>query len=158
MSKLYQFHRRWRRDTRGSIAVEAALIIPMLTLLFTGAVDFGAAMMARTELFNAVHAGVLYSLVYPDDLAGAIKAVGQASSLETGADAISATATSSCRCKDGSTVSGSCSTASACSASGDDYQIINIVATQNYNLIISFPGLPRSVTLSENATVRTTSH
>lgn len=151
--------RRWLTgDTRGSIAVEAALIIPLLTLLFAGAVDFGAAMMARTELFNAVHAGVLYALVYPDNLAGAITAVGQASSTEAGAGTISATATASCRCKDGTTISGSCSATSACSASKDDYQIINISATQNYNLLISFPGLPHSVTLKEDATVRTTNH
>lgn len=158
MRRLFHLIGILRGDRKGSIAVEAALIIPTLTFFFCGAVDFGAAMMARTELFNAVHAGMLYALSYPDGLTGVVTAVQQASSSETGAGTISATATSTCHCTDGTTFAGSCSASGACSASKDDYQIISITATQSYKLLISFPGLPSSVTLSENASVRTTLH
>ncbi|HEX9448032.1 MAG TPA: TadE/TadG family type IV pilus assembly protein [Dongiaceae bacterium] len=158
MAGSHHLLRRLRRDVKGSIAVEAALILPVLTLLFVGAVDFGAAMMARTELFNAVHAGMLYALNHPDDLAKTKIAVQQASSTETGAGTMTVTATATCYCVGGASVSGSCTTAVCPGGVRDDYQIVNISATQTYTLLMNFPPLPSSVTLSENATVRTTTH
>lgn len=142
------------RDAAGSIAVEAAILLPVLTLLFVGGVDFAGVMIARTELFNAIHAGMLYSMSYPNDLVGVQAAIQNASSTETGAGAINVTAANTCHCIGGSTIAGNCISAN-CTA-GDDYQTLSLSATQNYQLMISFPGLPNSITLSENASVRTT--
>jgi Flp pilus assembly protein TadG len=144
-----------RRDASGSIALEAAFILPMLTLLFVGVIDFSGAILARTELFNAVHAGMLYSMSYPNDLTGIQTAVQHASSTETGAGAITVTATNACHCLGGGgTLAGNCTDANC--ATGDDYQMLNVTATQTYQLIVTFPGLPSSITLSENASLRTT--
>jgi Flp pilus assembly protein TadG len=144
-----------RRNACGSIAVEAVFILPMLTLLFVGVIDFSGAILARTELFNAVHAGMLYSMSYPNDLAGIQTAVQNASSKEAGAGNISVTATNACHCVGGAvTLPGNCTEANC--VTGDDYQMLSVTATQSYQLMVAFPGLPSSITLTENASLRTT--
>lgn len=148
--------RRLLAARRGSIAVEAAFIVPVVVLMMIGVINYGGAMMARTELFNAVHAGLQYALIAPTNTSGMQTAVTNASSKEFGAGSITVTAAISCVCSGGGgTIASSCSTAACPTASGGDgYQLATITATQTYNYLVKFPGFPTSVTFSETASIR----
>jgi len=145
--------RRLLRSTRASVAVEAAFITPFLVLMIVGIVNFGGAIMARTELFNAVHAGLQFALAYPGDIDGMKGAALAASSSEHGAGSMTVSTSLSCHCIGSSTaVAGSCDT--ACTATGVDYQTATITASQTYTYLLTFPGFPTSVNLSESASIR----
>jgi len=143
---------RFISSRRGSIAAEFALLAPLIVTLLICTINYGAAMMARTELFNAVRAGLQYGLIYPTNLTGMQTAVQNASSLETGAGTINVTATNSCYCKDGTVIASNCTSASC--GGGDDYQVATISATQTYSYLLQFPGFTTPITFSETASIR----
>ncbi|HVI89456.1 MAG TPA: TadE/TadG family type IV pilus assembly protein [Dongiaceae bacterium] len=150
--KLWRLLRQLCRAQRGSVAVEAAFIAPVIIALLVGTINYGGVMLARTELFNAVHAGLQYALISPTDVDGMKTAAQNASSTETGAGTMTVTTANSCYCADGITVQ-----ASGCNGSctgGDSYQMATITASQDYSYLLHFPGFPTSTTLSETASVR----
>jgi len=152
---IRQHFRRLKRSTQASVAVEAALIVPVLTLMVVGVINYGGAMIARTELFNAVHAGLQYALFYKTDLDGMKGAALTASSSESTAGSITVTTSATCYCRSGPAEAGYCS--GACGTSGGvDYQLATITASQTYSYLLKFPGFPTSITLSESASIRNT--
>ena len=61
--------RKFRRNRRGSAAVEFALVLPVLMLLLFGIIDFGRMMNARITLSEAAHEGARAAAVAGDDAA-----------------------------------------------------------------------------------------
>ena len=53
------------RDTRGSTAIEFALVMPVLLLFRGGIIDFGRAFYYRTELDQSLRSGMQYALKAP---------------------------------------------------------------------------------------------
>ena len=60
---------------RGRVAVEFAIIVPVLVVLTLGAVDYGAAANVATKLDSAARAGAQYGLNHPADTCGIAAAV-----------------------------------------------------------------------------------
>lgn len=54
------------RDKSGGIALETALVSPILVLLLVGFIDFGMALHHKTQLESAARAGMQQALVAPD--------------------------------------------------------------------------------------------
>jgi hypothetical protein len=57
--------RRGRADDRGSVAVEAALVIPVLLLLIVGLLEFGLAFKDQLGITSAVRAGARIAAAEP---------------------------------------------------------------------------------------------
>lgn len=135
------------RGTRGNVAVELALVLPVLLVILAGLSDLGRGVLASNKLSSAVRAGLDYAQAYPDDGAG-IQAVVTAAAA---GEAVIVTATSACECANG--VAGDCST--QCSDGTMPGTYMRIAATQNFSPI--FPALEFALgpTLSASASVRT---
>lgn len=57
-----RFLRRLRRDCRGVASVETGMLILVLSLMMVGVIDFGMAFAKKSEMSNAVRAGVQFAL------------------------------------------------------------------------------------------------
>ena len=62
--------RRHPGHQRGQALVEAALVVPLLLLLFMGTVEIGRALFAYVSLEEAVQEGASYAARVPSDTAG----------------------------------------------------------------------------------------
>ena len=58
-----------RGDRRGAVAVEFALVLPLLMLLVFGIIDFGRAYYTLNQVISAVREGARYAAVLEDPLA-----------------------------------------------------------------------------------------
>jgi hypothetical protein len=67
MTGPLQPHAVNKRDC-GQDAVEFALILPLLLLIFFGVVDLGRILHASITITNAARAGARFGSMYPDDL------------------------------------------------------------------------------------------
>lgn len=74
-----------RRKQHGQDAVEFALLLPLLLLIFFGVVDLGRILHVSITITNAARAGVRYGSMYPDDL-DAVLAVVKAEARGSGID------------------------------------------------------------------------
>ena len=63
------------RDRRGVSALELALLGPLLALMILGAVDLGGAVQQGLLLRQAVRAGALYAVQWPNDTTGITNAI-----------------------------------------------------------------------------------
>jgi Flp pilus assembly protein TadG len=150
----------WRALQRddGSNVVELAVLMPVLLLLLAGAVDFGRAYYVAIEVNSAAHAGALYGSQNPTDTAGMIAAA------QLDASDITLqlpTVTSGCECFDRSNYSTSLATcmseADPCVVNGNVGNLVywsQVTTSATYNSILKFPGLPASLTLTGQSTMR----
>lgn len=61
VSLLTRLARRWRKDQRGSAAIEFAIVAPVLVLLGAATVELGFAVVQKMEVQDAAAAGALYA-------------------------------------------------------------------------------------------------
>jgi len=147
------------KNTQGSIAVETAFLIAMIGTLSLGVLDFGLAYSRNLELANAARAGMQYALVrkpVDGDFSAIIAAVGVAGPTLHGDENRQITTSLYCECPDGS--SSACTGADGENLACDDGNLraayLDIVIAEDYSLFFDYPGLPRTLTLSESTTVR----
>ena len=141
MSKLF-------RCTTGSIAVETAIIAPMLILVVASVVDIGRATYDVTSLAGAVRAGSQYALRTPNDIAG-IKAAVSAASTLTG-DKIDPDAVPFCECPDGTPKP-------LCDSCGPEVlrRVVRVTASHTFSRIMSSLSVVIPSNLTAQAIVRT---
>lgn len=117
-------------DISANMAIEFALVAPIMMTLIIGIADFGIAAREKAELQAAARAGLQAVLVDPDDLEGA----------EAAAEAVAPEATvaavSSCRCADGTAVAcdGAC-------AAGAVRRRVSVTAGRDLTLLFPWPGV-----------------
>jgi hypothetical protein len=70
---------------RGQNAVEFALLLPLLALIFFGVLDFGRGLHIAITITNSAREGARYGMVHPDDWDGVIAAV-EAEAADSGID------------------------------------------------------------------------
>ncbi len=75
MHAWLQIGRLALRQRRGAIAVEMAIVAPILALCLISVYDLGNALQQHIRLREAVRAGGLFAQTYPDDLSGIQSAV-----------------------------------------------------------------------------------
>jgi len=139
---------------QGAIAVELAIIIPLLMLFFVGAFDYARLTQWAMVVANASRAGAQYgaqSQSKAADVAG-INARVQAEAQEIGGvDPVTAASTSLfCRCAE--TRLTNCN--QACNSAGGRSYFVEVTATKLFVPSIPYPGLPASVQLSTGTEFR----
>jgi Flp pilus assembly protein TadG len=151
--------RRWGQRTlsffapaareRGASLVEFALMLPFLTLLLLGVIDFGRAYYVNVEVSNAAYTGALYGTQNHSDTTGMQNAAtGDAPDVA----GITATATYGCECSDGSNAMPSCSTQPTCSVNVVNY--VQVTTSATYKPMFPWPGIPSSLSLQGSAKLR----
>lgn len=145
--------RRFAAAEEGSALAEMAIILPMLCLLLSGLVEAGRFGYYTILVGNAARAGVQYgsqNLVAAADTAGmASRALNDGQNV-TG---LSASATNSCTCADGTT---STCLPTDC-ASSHMIVYVQVTATGTFPSLLNYSALPaslRSLTVSDTATMR----
>src|SRR5437868_14140671 len=104
-----------RHRERGSAMIELALSVVLLLAIMTGVIEFGRMFYSAAEVANAARAGVQWAVVnpgHPNNFTAMQSAATDDSADVTG---LTATATETCECDNGSSVnctSGTCASGS----------------------------------------------
>lgn len=159
MKYLQKILKRFRRDERGSVAVETGLIAILLGGIAVGVIDLGIAYNRTMELSNAVRAGMQYASVRKP-VAGDMTAIEAAIEAAIPENSFSAeykiSVSMFCECPDGSdsdcTSSGGISI--ECSDGSTRYSFLSISIAEDFGLIFAYPGLGDSIQISRSALVR----
>jgi Flp pilus assembly protein TadG len=128
---------------RGGAAVEFALILPLLTILVLGCIDFGRFAYTYIALTNAAESGALFGSNNP--YTAATYATWQAQVQAAVAGELSA--------QDGFSANQLSVTASAAVEAGGLW-CVNVDARYPFQTIVSWPGLPNSLILRRVAVMR----
>lgn len=139
------------RGELGASLVELALVTPLFMLLAFGAVDFGRACYLMIEIAGAAHAGAIYGSQYPTDTAG-MKATAQNDAPDVPSLSVP-TPTYGCECANGSSYSANCATTPSCSP---DIEVdrVNVTVSATYKTLFPWPKVPKSLSLSSSASMR----
>jgi Flp pilus assembly protein TadG len=142
---------RLRGEDQGVAALEVALVAPILALIIVAIVDFGMAFTRQMTLANGVRAGVQYAMVRRP-VQGDVDDILQAVKQNSGVALSDIDVTWVCEC------AGSGATAATCSVDdcggGDVNHSLQISVTENYPLILSYPGINNPVTLGDSVVLR----
>lgn len=131
----------------GQTVLELALLLPLLLLLLVGVIEIGRYAYFDILVSNAARAGAQYgaqSLIQAADVNG-IKTAAQNDGLGT----MTITTTQQCGCAAGTL--GGCPTGGACL---QPLVYVQVTASEKFNSLFSYPGLPNSLTLTSTVTMR----
>jgi Flp pilus assembly protein TadG len=140
------------RSERGSSLVELALMLPVLGLLLFGAIDFARGYYLSIEVTNAAHAGAQFG-VQNASVAGMQNAATSDAADVAGSDVpgMTASAIYGCECPDGTDQVPNCSSSPGC-ANAVNY--VQVTTNATYTPLIPWPGVPSSIPLQGQATMR----
>src|SRR5258708_3393040 len=129
----------------GNVAVEFALIAPVLASLLWAGYDFSQVIEEKIRLTNAAMAGVQYAV---QSAANAQNTSAGQSAVRTaandGANVIAVTSSLACSCEDGSTIT--CGTGSC--ASGVPIQEATVTVQENFSVSVATPFFTAALPLS----------
>lgn len=160
MSRLPRVSRlvaAFRDCARASVAIELALLAPVLAAFLVGSVDFGSYIYGKMQLQSAARAGAQYAVQSggnADDQAGIIAAaLASSSDLATGASVISETF---CSCVDGteSTVSATTGCGGTCAGGDSPALSVRVTVTNTFTPIFNYPGIPDSIAMKGVSSLR----
>ena len=139
-----------RTSESGVASIEMGFVLPVLLLMFLGAVDFGRVFYHAVTVANAARAGVSYGSLdaaRSEDL-DMIRQVAEEEAQNI--SGVSVAVERYCECDDGSSV--------ACDSECDEdeqpriYVKVNVQKT--YKTILDYPGIPHSLDLDHEAIMR----
>ncbi|MGB0748857.1 MAG: TadE/TadG family type IV pilus assembly protein [Magnetospiraceae bacterium] len=146
-NKLDQVLSHFRRNRRGSVAIEASVAIPVLIIAVLGMVDFGLYIRDQIELEQAARAGGQYALLDSSDEDAITAAVTGATEMSIPDGGI--TISSSCECVDDNSAvacDGSCAT-------GSMREYLTITATAPYDpIFLDLPYFSEGMQVTGNVT------
>jgi Flp pilus assembly protein TadG len=131
----------------GQTVVEMAMLLPLLLLLMVGLIEIGRYAYFDILISNAARAGAQYgaqSLIQAADVNG-IRTAAQ----NDGLAAMTITSLQECGCNAGAL--GGCPAGGVCPL---PLVYVKVTATDTYNSMFNYPGLPRSLTLTSTVTMR----
>ena len=141
--------RSWRRAARGQSFVEFAIVAPVLILLLLAVADFGRVFYVAIALNNAARAGTQYGIQSPANAADVTGMQTAAQNDASNISGVTATASEYCKCPDGSTQA--CNSTPAC----NDMRVYVEVDTAGvFQTMLSYPGIPASISLRGKSVVR----
>ncbi len=132
-------------DCKAVAAVEFAIIMTFLSLVFIGLANYGLATFEKMELTSAARSGAQVALIDSSDSA-AIKAAVVAST-NSSISTSDVTTTEFCECADGSSIT----CGATCGDGSSNQYYFTVTATETYPLLL----LPTTLVLTGSATVRT---
>ena len=152
--------KRWRAirrlhtlagDSAGTITLEFAVTIPVLTLLALGIYEFGSVTVTKSIIESAAKAGVQYGTMdhsAANDVDGMVQAA--LNDIGETAEQISVQARQYCSCPETGELS--CSSACGDGAYSPMYVEVNVQTTKD--MLFTYPGLPESMSLSASNQMR----
>jgi len=163
--------RRKARGQSGQSLIEVAMLTPLLLLMLLGVIELGRYAYISILVGNAAHAGAAYGaqgLAQSGDSVGiAQAAVNDFQNNGQLGSALSVTSSTSCGCDTGGSLSGVtnlCSTTlnsgidttiANCSTSGGHWVVmLSVTASGTFNSLFNYPGIPKTLTVSNTATMR----
>ena len=151
------------RSQSGQSLVEVALLTPILLALLVGGIEFGRYAYLSILVGNAARAGAAYG-------AQSLPQSVDTADIQTAADndfqnngqninSLTVTSTTSCGCDNGGTLtSATCSvtanTSAGTCAAGHWVVMVQVTASGTFNSLFSYPGIPKSISVSRTATLR----
>jgi Flp pilus assembly protein TadG len=151
------------RPQSGQSLVEVALLTPLLLAVLVGGIELGRYAYIAILVGNAARAGAGYgaqSLVQSVDTTG-IQTAADDDFQSNGQNVsnLKVTSSTSCGCDNGgTTTSAACSTSSNSNAgtctSGHWVVMVSVTASGTFNSLFSYPGIPKSISVSNTATLR----
>jgi len=145
--------RLWRRSVSGTVAIEFALLVPVLLMLIAITAELGLAMYESMQVNNAVEAGMVYAAKNGFDAPGINSAVVNA----TGTPGITAAPAPAqfCGCPGaGGIVEETCVSPPPCADGSPVGQYARISASLGHQAILPNIGLPLPTTLTARSIVR----
>lgn len=155
------FFSRFRKSELGSISIETALLSTVLLSIGIGTVDFGMGLERKMDMANAIRAGMQYALVrkpIQNDMSAIEAAVLAALVPGTSSSGTVLTSEMVCNCPDGTPVP------TCLGTSGQDLQCaaddsprrayLVLTLTEDYGLMWTYPGIGKTLTITETASVR----
>jgi Flp pilus assembly protein TadG len=136
------------RDCRGAVAVEFALVTPILLLILLHVVDLGMAFHEKMETEVAARAGFQYALFDKDDATGIRNAVTSATDLPP--EELTVNVTSFCQCADGSAAT----CGDVCTAGDFPGTYVQVSVTKDFSAVLSLYGLPSEFEIDGTAVGR----
>lgn len=140
---------RLPRNTSGIAAVEFALIVPALLLMFVCIADLGMGIYANMQVNNAAQYGTEYAVRNGYDSSAITSAVQAASSLGS----LSVSPSEYCGCPSGNSITTTSCTAT-CSDGTTAGTFVQVSVSHTYTTLIHYPGLPTSFALAAQSSVR----
>ena len=148
---MKQFFRGLRRDERGSLLIESAILLSILSLGAVVTYDVSRAAYEQARLENVVRAGAQYGLrgqTEANDIDGIIAAAQVAAG--KAAPDITITAATACECPGGTPIA--CH--ESCSDDNAAQMVMTITATRNLPVVLGWPGFTDSHSLRAETVVR----
>jgi Flp pilus assembly protein TadG len=139
------------RDECGASLVELAFVMPLFPLLLFGAIDFGRAFYLSVEVAGAAEAAAVYGSQSPTDTAG-MQTVAQDDAPNVPNLSVG-TPTYGTECSDGTKYTAGTSTMPTCTGTTAVYRV-NVTVTGTYSPLIPWPGIPKSMSFSSSASMR----
>lgn len=143
------------RNSRGTSAVEFALVLPILVGMLVPTADLGMGFYAQMRVQNAAQAGAQYAIVHGWNNGANIAAIENAVTSATTLAAIQASPapTQACGCAGGSSIAPiDCSSTCPSGATPGSYVTVN--AQVPYAPLIPYPLIGSSITLTAQSVVR----
>jgi pilus assembly protein CpaE len=140
--------RRLTTCRKGAIAVETAVVAPILALCVLALADFGMAVNERIKLASAARAGAQAAMSDATNTARITLMVQQAASLNV--NQLSVGVSTACGCSDGTAIT--CGSTCANGANSQNYVTVNV--SETYPLLLTYPGLGSTIALGTSATMR----
>jgi len=141
--------RNLKRSENGGAMVELAVVVPVLVLIAIGVMDYGRVYFTSVAVANAARAGAEWATLEPGRVGRTTEAQNFAKQDGAEAGTITVTATPFCECSGASV---SCS--SSCGAYGVPREYVQVTASKTVTMLLRYPGLPATVTVSRTATFR----
>src|SRR5438477_8583921 len=138
------------REKSGVAAIEFAVIVPVLLLLFVCITDLGLGVYQNMQVGIAAQYGAQYALVNGYDSNAIVSAVKNSSDL-----ALGVTATTFCGCAGGGTgviQAGTCK--ANCNDGSATGSYARVTVTHTYSTLLPYPWLPTSYALAARSTIR----
>ncbi len=144
-------------SARGSVAIELALLAPVLAALLVGSVDLGTYIYKKMQLESASRDGAQYAIQSDgnaEDGAGITAAVqNSADDFDPGLTIVSA---AFCSCNDGTETAVSNTTGCGGTCSGGDSPALSVRVTvsNTFTPIFPYPGIPDKIDLQGETSLR----
>lgn len=152
-------------ESRGGALLELALVLPLFSLLIVGAAEFGRMEYFSIEVANAARAGAFYAAQGTAFAADSNLSAIQASARNdapnlTSVATLTVTSNTVCQCDDAGvftptgTTESCAAAASSCLSPGRVIGYVQVNTSAPVSTIFSLPGLPSSITVQGQATMR----
>lgn len=159
VSEMSGFLSRFKKSDLGSISVETALLSTFLLSIGIGVVDFGLALERKMDMANAVRAGMQYALVrkpVQGDMSAIEAAVTSALVNGTSSSGTALRSAMTCSCPDGTVMNclGTGDEDLECADGSHRAAYVELVLTEDYGLMWTYPVIGQTMTITETASVR----